>query len=313
MANSNMHEARRNKRDEFYTKREDIEEELKNYREHFRGKHVFMNADDPEESNFWFYFYNNFDFLELKRITSTHYHETETTYRLDYDGINLIKTPLEQNGDFRSPESIDILKESDIVVTNPPFSLFREYIAQLIKHDKKFLIMGNNNAVTYKDVFPLIKDNKVWLGINANKTMEFALPEDYEKWDRIEDGIKYGKVPAISWFTNLEHNRRKEKLRLGRNYLPEKYQNYDNYNAININKVMDIPVDYDGIMGVPITFLTKHNPLQFEILGSQRWSKDKDLLDVYIGDSVPPENDKKTTIDGRETYDRIFIRRKSDD
>lgn len=315
MGNRTMIEAKRNPRDEFYTQLEDINRELNNYREQLRGMHVFMNCDDPEESNFWRYFKLNFEFLGLKKITSTHYHESEPTYRLDYDGEQVIKTPLGQNGDFRSPESIEILKECDIVVTNPPFSLFREYIAQLMKYDKKFIIIGNNNAITYKEVFPLIKDGKVWLGYDANKTMEFELPEEYERWDRVDEetGKKFGKVPAISWYTNMDTSKRHEDIILYETYTPEKYPKYDNYDAINVDRVAEIPRDYYDVMGVPITFFTKHNPKQFKVLGSQRWSKDKELLDLYTGDVVPAENDKKTTIEGKETYDRIFIKRKSDD
>lgn len=315
MGNRTMIEAKRNPRDEFYTQLEDINRELNNYREQLRGMHVFMNCDDPEESNFWRYFKLNFEFLGLKKITSTHYHESEPTYRLDYDGEQVIKTPLGQNGDFRSPESIEILKECDIVVTNPPFSLFREYIAQLMKYDKKFIIIGNNNAITYKEVFPLIKDGKVWLGYDANKTMEFELPEEYERWDRVDEetGKKFGKVPAISWYTNMDTSKRHEDIILYETYTPEKYPKYDNYDAINVDRVAEIPRDYYDVMGVPITFFTKHNPKQFKVLGSQRWSKDKELLDLYTGDVVPAENDKKTTIEGKETYARIFIKRKSDD
>lgn len=179
---------------------------------------------------------------------------------------DIIKTPLKQNGDFRSPECIEILKEADIVVTNPPFSLFREYIAQLIKYDKKFIILGNNNAVINKEIFPLIKDNKLWLGYNSNKTLEFRVPDDY-KFSREDDNGKYGKVPAISWFTNLETKKRTEDLLLFRTYNAKDYPKYDNYDAINVDKVKDIPMDYYETMGVPITILDNYNPNQFEILG----------------------------------------------
>lgn len=348
MGNTIMIEAKRNPRDEFYTQIEDINRELNNYREQLRGMHVFMNCDDPEESNFWRYFKLNFDFLELKKITSTYYHESEPTYRLDYDGEQVVKTPLEQNGDFRSPEAIEILKEADIVVTNPPFSLFREYIAQLVEYNKKFIIMGNNNAITYKEVFPLIKDQKVWLGFDSNKTMEFALPDEYTRWDRVDEkGVKYGKVPAISWFTNIDIKRRHEDIILFKEYSPEEYPKYDNYDAIEVSRVANIPEDYGGIMGVPITFLTKHNPEQFEILGmaktpicfdndskakrtkvlenvTQHSKEGKKSSGNKINDGpvllleTPPENQVYYTTDDIEgyltaVYARILIRRKSDD
>ena len=176
-------------------------------------------------------------------------------------------TILDGDGDFRSEESVGFLEEADVVVTNPPFSLFREYIALLIKYNKKFLIIGNNNAITYRDFFPLLKNNKVWLGYNVNKTIEFRLNNDYKKWDRIENGVKYGKVPAISWFTNIDIEKRHEKLILYKKYLPDDYPKYENFDAIEVSKVADIPLDYAGIMGVPITFLDKYSPEQFEIIG----------------------------------------------
>ena len=313
MGNRNLRRAKKAKNDEFYTQLEDIEKELMHYKDQFRGKVVFCNCDDPEYSNFWLYFKLNFKHLGLKKLISTHYDPEEPTYKLEYDGQEIVKTKLKQNGDFRSPEAIEILKQSDIICTNPPFSLFRKYLTQLIKYKKDFLIMGNNNAITYKEIFPLLKKNKMWLGHNSNKTLEFRLSDDYEKWDRIdEEGNKYGKVPAISWFTSLDVAKRHEEIILYREYRgnEEKYPKYDNYDAIEVSRVANIPYDYDGIMGVPITFMTKYNPEQFEIIGSRRWAKSQELLDVYCGDVNPPENDKKTTINGKETYDRIFIRHK---
>lgn len=176
-------------------------------------------------------------------------------------------TILDGDGDFRSEECIGFLEEADVVVTNPPFSLFREYVAQLIKYNKKFLIIGNNNAITYRDFFPLLKDNKVWLGYNVNKTLEFRLNDNYEKWDRIENGMKYGKVPAITWFTNIDIKKRHEKMILYKKYEPEHYPKYENYDAIEVSKVAEIPDNFDGVMGVPITFLDKYNPEHFEIIG----------------------------------------------
>lgn len=194
-----------------------------------------------------------------------------------------VKTPLEGNGDFRNKECLDLLDECDIVVTNPMFSLFREYVAALMEHNKKFIIWGNNNAITYKEFFPLLKDNKVWLGYTANKTLVFRIPDTYEKWDeketqKMNDGHHYAKVPAISVFTNLDMEKRHEKLILWKNYTPEEYPTYDNYDAINVDKVSEIPCDYDGVMGVPITFMDSFNSDQFEILGLTTGRKDFDKI-----------------------------------
>ena len=277
--NNNLHKAKTAKNDEFYTQLTDIEKELKHYKAHFKNKVIFCNCDDPKQSNFWKYFHLNFNHFGLKKLIATHFHETEPTYKIEYDGsddndceVGNI-TPLKTNGDFRSPECIELLKEADIIVTNPPFSQFRPYVAQLIDYDKKFIIMGNNNAITYKEFFPLLKDNKVWLGFTSNKTCVFRVPPEYNHDDKItsdiNDGNYYGKVPAISWFTNLDIIKRHEFLDLIEKYTPEKYPKYDNYDAINVDKVLDIPVDYDGVMGVPITFLDKYNPEQFEIIGHE--------------------------------------------
>lgn len=274
--NKNLHAAKRAKNDEFYTQMVDIENELKYYKDRFKGKTIFMNCDDPEESNFWKYFHLNFEFFGLKKIISTHYLENQKSYMLEYEGGNDVdtsvgvKTNLEGDGDFRSEESINLLKESDIVITNPPFSLYRTYVAQLIEYEKKFIIMGNQNAITYKEIFPLIKENKIWLGVNTNKTIEFQVPDNYDhtKNGRIDvNGNKYVKVPAISWFTNLEHYKRNEEIILWKSYNEEDNPKYDNYDAIEVSKVKEIPEDYYGVMGVPITFLNKYNPNQFEILG----------------------------------------------
>ena len=259
--NNNLHKAKTAKNDEFYTQLTDIEKELKHYKAHFKGKTIFCNCDDPKQSNFWKYFHLNFNHFGLKKLIATHFHETEPTYKIEYTGeddnncdIGVV-TNLEANGDFRSPECIALLQEADIVVTNPPFSLFREYIAQLIDYDKKFIVIGNKNSITYKEFFPLLKDNQVWIGFNS--PAEFKTP----------DGTT-NKINGLSrWFTNLDIIKRHEFLDLIEKYTPEKYPKYDNYDAINVDKVLDIPVDYDGVMGVPITFLDKYNPEQFEILG----------------------------------------------
>lgn len=279
MANVTLKKAKQNKQDEFYTQIKDIEQELKHYKKHFLRKIVFCNCDDPEWSNFWKYFELNFDYLGLKKLISTHYEENKPSYKLEIIGDvtgdgkvdykDIIKTPLKQNGDFRSPEAIEILKEADIVVTNPPFSLFREYITQLMKYNKKFIIIGNQNAYTYKEIFTLIQQNKIWSG-NKSGDMEFKVPDYYEpratRYRQDETGQKWRSMGNICWFTNLDISKRHENLILYKQYNESEYPSYENYDAINIDKVTDIPLDYDGVMGVPITYLDKYNPKQFEII-----------------------------------------------
>ena len=295
-SNKNLRRAKVNKNDEFYTQLTDIEKELGHYRDHFKDKVVFCNCDDPVESNFWNYFALNFEFLGLKKLIATHYETEKPSYKLEIVGdinddgkvnkLDTIKTPLKQNGDFRSPECIEILKEADIVVTNPPFSLFREYVAQLVEYDKKFLIIGNKNAITYKEIFKMIKDSLVWLGYSSPSN--FMCP----------DG-SVGKLAGLTrWFTNLEIAKRNEDLTLYKTYYghEDEYPHYDNYDAININKVKDIPMDYDGAMGVPITFLDKHNPGQFEILGDSRY--------------ITGECNDINFIDGKPIYRRLIIKNK---
>ena len=285
--NNNLHNAKKAKNDEFYTRLEDIEKEMCHYREHFRGKVIYCNCDDPKESNFFKFFSLQFEFLGLKKLISTGYKENGHGVAYIYEGDKngnripnieeIERYPLKGSGDFRSEECIEFLKEADVVVTNPPFSLFREVVAQLVEYNKKFLLLGNNNAITYKEIFPLIMSNKMWLGYSNNKTMEFVLSDSYEKWDRIENGKKIGKVPAISWFTNLEHDHRNRPLDLTQRYDPRYYPKYDNYDAIECSKVMDIPRDYDGVIGVPITFLDKYCPKQFRIVRFRKGLDDKDL------------------------------------
>lgn len=274
--NKNLHAANKAKNDEFYTCLTDIEKELKHYREHFNNKTIFCNCDDPEYSNFWRYFSLNFDHLNLKRLISTHYETEKSSYMQeiyrDENGVHKERKPLQQNGDFRSPESIALLHEADIVVTNPPFSLFREYVAQLIEYDKKFLIIGNVNAITYKEIFPLIRCNRLWLGPSISSgDRQFYVPDNYplnaSNCGIDKDGRKFIRVKGVRWFTNLSHQKRNESIILYKTYNPDDYPKYDNYNAINVDKVTDIPCDYDGVMGVPITFLDKYNPEQFEIIG----------------------------------------------
>ena len=302
-ANMNLHKAKSAKNDEFYTQLTDVAKELMHYKHHFKDKTVFCNCDDPTWSAFWKYFHLNFEALGLKKLISTHYDRTEPTYKMEYEGgddndIEVgVKTPLEGNGDFRNAECIELLKESDIVVTNPPFSLFREYVAQLMEYEKKFLIIGNQNALTYKEIFPLIKDSKCWWGA-GDCVRWFLIPENTDMKYKLNDyGEKIAEGARSRWWTNLDHSKRHEKLILWKNYTLEEYPHYDNYDVINVDKVDKIPVDYDGVMGVPITFLDKYNPEQFEILGianSARWID----YECY------------TLIDGKKIYNRLIIRKK---
>src|SRR5574344_1631216 len=268
---------KKNKKDKFYTQLTDIEKELNHYKEHFQNKVVFCNCDDPKESNFFKYFALNFKYLQLKKLVATHYNEGGKSYKLEIiedinkDGkINLddaITTPLKGNGDFRSEECIKILEESDIVVTNPPFSLFREYIAQLIEYNKKFVIVGHQNAISYKEIFQLIKENKIWLGYGFKGGAGHFINKFYEDYasasDRKEGMIR---VSGVHWFTNLEIKKRYEDLILYKKYNQENYPKYDNFDAINVDVTKEIPIDYAGYMGVPITFMDKYNPDQFEII-----------------------------------------------
>lgn len=286
--NNNLHKAKDAKNDEFYTQLNDVANELKYYRQHFKDKKVFCNCDDPTWSAFWKYFHLNFAEFGLRKLISTHYDRENPTYKMEYEGGNDndievgIITRLEGNGDFRNKECIELLDECDIVVTNPPFSLFREYVKTLMEHKKKFLIIGNTNAITYKEFFPLIRDNKVWYGVTrqGTGTMWFAIPDDFpvKTGQKIVDGVRYQTIGNSAWFTNLDHVKRHEELILCKEYTPEEYPKYDNYDAINVDKVDLIPVDYDGVMGVPITFLGKYNPDQFEIVAFRKGDDGKDLV-----------------------------------
>lgn len=309
-SNNSLHKAGQAKKDEFYTQLADIENELKHYKSQFRGKIVFCNCDDPKESNFVKYFSMNFEHLGLKKLIATHYKEAnlftqEQPYKLEYTGDknnNRIPDPNEfltemiGTGDFRSEECIKLLKEADIVVTNPPFSLFREYVDQLMEYKKKFLILGSQNAITYRETFKFIKENKIWLGYDNGGTKWFQVPDDYdiptESRKKIENGIKYFSMGSVVWFTNLDTAKRHEEIVMYKKYKPEEYPKYDNYDAIEVSKVADIPMDWNGLMGVPITFLDKYNPNQFEIieLGNSRdnFTPNKDYI-----------NPKKHTKDGR--------------
>lgn len=317
MKNRSLHKAKTAKQDEFYTQLSDIEKELKHYKQHFKNKVVLCNCDDPRVSNFFHYFAYNFEALGLKKLITTCYknqdmdmfskHKAEQAVYLEYTGdkngnrvpdLDEIEVkPLQGDGDFRSTECVDLLKQADIVVTNPPFSLFREYVAQLVEHDKKFLIVGNQNAITYKETFLLIKEGKLWLG-NKNGDMAFKIPDHYEArntryWED-ESGQKWRSLGNACWFTNMDFAKRHEDLILYEKYSAEKYPTYDNYDVIEVGKIKEIPTAYTGVMGVPITFLDKYNPDQFEIKGlanSARWIGYECL----------------TILDGRNIYNRILI------
>jgi len=345
--NQSLRAANKAKQDEFYTQMDDISNELKHYREHFRGKVVFCNCDDPYESNFFKYFALKFNSLGLKKLIATCYdgspvmgnelllqfdtpdaepkkiaYKVEITQVDDYNGdgaVNLsdvayllqndknVLSRLQGNGDFRSPECVELLKQADIVCTNPPFSLFREYVAQLMKYEKKFLIIGNQNALTYREIFTHIKNNEMWIGYKFGD-MSFMVPDYFEPratryWqDRM--GQKWRSLGNVCWFTNLDIKKRHEKIDLFKVYKTEEYSRFDYYNAINIDKVVDIPCDYDECMGVPVTFLDKYNPEQFEII---------DAIGRYsMIDGPTPKTQGKylTKVDGKPKYARIIIRRK---
>ena len=343
---SALNTAKRAKNDEFYTQLTDIEKELYHYRDQFRGKIVFCNCDDPYESNFFKYFALNFNFFGLKKLIATGYagslvvntelssfgHEnpeekaSRNPYKIEISEVphapargfdltdveSLLRTKkndltrLKGDGDFRSPECIELLKQSDVVVTNPPFSLFREFVAQLMEYKKKFVIIGNVNAVTYKEIFPFIKENKIWLGESISSgDRKFRVPDCYPL-DAAgcgidENGYRFIQVKGVRWFTNIQTktSKRLEELTLYKRYTPAGFPKYDNYDAIEVSKVAEIPMDYDGVMGVPVTFLDKYNPAQFDILGSNR-GIDQDPDGVYGRGSF---------LNGKETFKRLFIRR----
>jgi len=302
--------ARKAKNDEFYTQLSDIEKELRHYKEYFRDKVIFCNCDDPETSNFWKYFELNFTQLGLKKLIATHYETAKPSYKLELvrdvngdgniDSLDIIKTGLKQNGDFRSDECVEILKEADIIVTNPPFSLFREYVNQLVEYDRKFIIIGNQNAVTYKEIFPLLKENRMWLGYGFKGGAAHFINRHYEDYAAAGDH-KEGmiRVSGVVWFTNLNIKKRHEDIILYKTYSEQEYPKYDNYDAINVDKTKDIPYDYCDPMGVPITFLDKYNPDQFNLLGL-----DKDFT-YDKGRFKLTENNKQRTL-----YARLVIKRK---
>lgn len=327
--NDSLHKAKKAKADEFYTLLSDIENECRHYKEHFKGKTILCNCDDPRVSNFFFYFSANFEYLGLKRLICTCYKNNninlfssgnaEKAVYIVYDGdkngnhsvdeAEIEIKELKGDGDFRSKECIELLKQADIVVTNPPFSLFREYVAQLMAYEKKFLIIGNMNAITYKEIFKLIKENKIWLGNGfSGGNAYFSVPENANR--EYANGVyneetKLVKFRNCCWFTNLDHSKRHEKLILYETYNPEKYPKYANYNVIEVSKIAGIPQDYDGVMGVPITFMDKYNPEQFEIIGMA-----EDNGKGLSGESAEWDGlNPHCIINGKAMYKRIFIRK----
>ena len=348
MAKRDLAQAKVAQKDEFYTQLSDIEKELVHYREYFRDKVIFCNCDDPYESNFFKYFALNFNALGLKKLIATCYdgspiaqqelplfptdeneperiaYKVEITEVPDLDrngatdltDVQLllqssdhnVKSELKQNGSFDSPESIELLKEADIVVTNPPFSLFREFLALLDKYGKQFIIIGNTNALTYKETFKMFQEDKIRTGYtNFNVGMYFQVPDSWEKFHHIENGKKMARVSTSCWFTNLPVSKHNEELILIKHYTPEEYPKYDNYDAINVNTYTDIPCDYDGVMGVPVTFLDKFCPTQFDIIGmcSSAGYNEEIVGLPFLGDK-----DARPLINGKNTYARIFIRNK---
>ena len=321
--NKNLHDAMKAKQDEFYTQKADIERELVHYKAHFKDKIVYCNCDDPcdgeNASEFWKFFVRNFNDWQIKKLIATHYEPDETTFSYkietgpDKNGqfsmlnYKAKKHAIKSNGDFRSDSCIRLLKQADIVVTNPPFSLFREYVAQLMQYNKKFVIIGPRNAITYKEIFPLISSNKIWLGYGfKNSDAYFRIDE--KNAAKYAAGVYNPETGFVhfrncTWFTNLDINKRHEPIDLRGHYSyyenPERYPKYDNYNAIEVSKVDDIPYDYDGVMGVPITFMDKYCPEQFEIVGLDRYTVPREFL---VGGRV--------AINGKPRYARILIRRR---
>jgi hypothetical protein len=307
-SNTLLHVARKSKNDEFYTQLSDIESELEHYGSQFHGKIVYCNCDDPQVSNFFEYFFQNFKRLGLKKLVASCFKESGRGFYVTYTGEGGDKSKfLEQNisyfqgdGDFRSQESLELLKQSDVVVTNPPFSLFREYIDQLVEHDKEFLVIGNVNAITYKEIFKLIQDNVAWLGVKLGRGISgFIVPDHYELYGT-ETRIDADQNRIVSpnnclWLTNLDHSQRHVDIDLTKTFAgnEEQYPTYDNCDAVNVNRTKDIPLDFSGLMGVPITFLHKFNPDQFEIIRFRKGDDGKDL-----------------SIDGKCPYFRILVRNK---
>ncbi len=329
--NKQLGRARRAKEDEFYTRLEDIERELAHYKAHFKGKTVLCNCDDPRVSNFFHYFSYQFERLGLKRLITTCYksqerdlfsqNDSERAIWLEYTGDkngNRVPDPeeigirfLKGDGDFRSEECVELLKQADIVVTNPPFSLFREYVAQLVKYDKKFIIIGNQNAIKYKEIFPLFMENKIWLGYGFKRNCAHFITKYEDNATDADHREGMIRVPSVTWFTNLEIPKIHDEMILWKEYSPAEYPKYVNFDAIEVSQTSDIPKDYDGLMGVPITFMYKYNPDQFEIVGKSLELADMKPIRERLG-----RNDGGPTFyierDGKllRLYDRIVIRRR---
>lgn len=325
MANTSLHAAKDAKNDEFYTRLEDINEEMNHYEDKFRGKVVFCNCDDPKWSNFWKYFHLNFEYLGLKKLITTHYEPEEVqSYKIEYTGGNDedfedgVITPLTQNGDFRSPECLALLDEADIVVTNPPFSLFREYIQVLVEHNKEFIVIGPKNAITYKEIFPLIRDTKLWLGFGFKAGNAYFIVPDGADVSQYAKGVYDAETNTVkfrncTWFTNIDHAKRHETIDTTYSYAkkdklyPDLYPKYTSYDVIEVSKLAEIPMDYNGVMGVPITFMDKFNPDQFEIIGmAEDNGKGLSGKDAKWDGTTP-----HCIVNGKAQYKRIFIRRKA--
>lgn len=296
MGNNSLNRAKELKKDEFYTLYEEIEEELKHYKGHFKGKKVFINCDDPKKSQFWQFFKDNFDNYGLKKLTAMYYQPEGRVYRYEMFGgrddkgiLRYTQTPIEGNGSYDSEESLGVLGESDIVVTNPPFSEWIPYYKLLREYKKDFIILGRQTALGYRDVFPDLRYGKVWTGVKANKVMEFKVPKGYQ----YEGGVELTKVSSISWYTNMEHPYMHQEKVLTEDYVVSKYDKYDNYPAINVNRMKSIPKGYGGVMGVPLTIMNHFDPSQFEI------------VDFRYG-----EDGKGLRVGGKEKFTRVLIRNK---
>ena len=329
--NYNLNNAKRAKKDEFYTRIQDIEDEMSYYKQYFKNKVVYCNCDDPVESKFYQHFMLKFDEYKLKRLVTTCYKSKDSTLFSDnsaiqsvgriFDGEREREITLRGDGDFRSEECIEYLKQADVVVTNPPFSLFREYLTQLIQHEKKFIVLGNLNAFKYKEIFPFFQQGKCWYGNKTNGSVKFNVPEHYpltgSQAGIDKDGKRYVTVPGVCWYTNLDHQKRHDYLTLLETYSPSAYPKYDNYDAIDVSKTLNIPKDYDGIMGVPISFMDKYNPDQFEIIGIDRYTYEPIRTKVYSREEIRKYGNLNGQSilkmpDGtmKQMYTRIFIRRK---
>lgn len=292
MSNENLHKALKNKNDEFYTRLEDIQKEIINYKKFLMNKKIYLNCDDIN-SNFWKFFVNHFNDFCLKSVTST---SLDGIKRI-YDGNIIIEESLKEGGSFYSNECINIMKEQDVIITNPPFSLFRKLIVLLVNLHKDFIIIGNENTLSSIEVFPLFKDQKIFLGYNSIK--EFDTPDGKTK--------KFGN---IKWFTSFNIDKIYPNITFKKLYNENDYPQYDNYAAINVDKVVDIPADYQGIMGVPVSFLSKCNPMEFKILGIATGSSNKHNLNFTVPHTPNPlEKGGCCVLQGKRKYTRVFIQR----